>query len=88
MRKRMELPGPLGAAPFTIADARSLGVPRSRLKQSDISHVSRGLYRPAEWNFELEDAARALSAVPGGLDLARHGRQTSMPALASVALGL
>jgi len=66
MRTRTELPGPLGAAPFTIADARSLGVPRTRLRQSDVSHISRGLYRPAVWSFELETAARALSvATPG-----------------------
>jgi hypothetical protein len=66
MRTRTELPGSLGAAPFTIAEARSLGVPRTRLRQSDVSHISRGLYRPAEWSFELEAAARALSlATPG-----------------------
>lgn len=66
MKPRTELPGLLSAAPFTVEDARSLGVPRTRLRQSDISHISRGLYRPAEWSFELEAAARALSvATPG-----------------------
>lgn len=66
MRTRTPLPGPLCAAPFTIATARSLGVPGTRLRQSDISLISRGLYRPAEWSFELEAAARALSAVSPG----------------------
>lgn len=66
MAKPTKLPGPLSAAPFTIATARSLKVPRSRLRQPDISHISRGLYRPAEWNFELEAAARALSAASPG----------------------
>ncbi len=66
MRTRTKLPGVLGAGPFTLATATSLGVPRTRLRQSDISHVSRGLYRPAEWSFELETAARALSAASPG----------------------
>ena len=66
MREQTELPGPLGAGPFTIADARSLGVPRTRLRHSDVSHISRGLYRPVEWSFGLEAAARTLSvATPG-----------------------
>lgn len=43
-----------------------MGVPRTRLRQSDVSHVSRGLYQPAEWSFELEAAARALSAASPG----------------------
>lgn len=66
MKSRSELPVPLSAAPFTFADARSLGIPRSRLRQPDIDHVSRGLYRPAGWSFELEAAARALSAASPG----------------------
>lgn len=41
-------------------------MPGSRLRRSDVAHVSRGLYRPVEWSFELEAAARALSiASPG-----------------------
>ncbi|AXJ08232.1 hypothetical protein [Arthrobacter sp. PM3] len=66
MKTPRELPGQLTAAPFTIAAARSLGIPNTRLRQSDIIHVSRGLYRPAAWNFELESAARALSAASPG----------------------
>lgn len=66
MSTRTELPSPLAAAPFTYAAARSLGVPASRLRQSDITHISRGLYRPVGWSFELEAAARALSAASPG----------------------
>src|SRR6478672_5044501 len=66
MEKPKKLPGPLISAPFTIADARSLGVPRTRLRHSDVIHISRGLYRPAGWNFELETAARALAAASPG----------------------
>lgn len=66
MRTPTELPGPLGIAPFTFADARSLGVPKTRLRRSDIRHISRGLYRPAQWSFELETAARALSVASPG----------------------
>lgn len=66
MRMRTELPGPLGTEPFTVADARSWGVPKNRLRQSDIRQISRGLYRPVEWRFELETAARALSVASPG----------------------
>ena len=66
MEKPTKLPGPLSAAPFTIADARSLGVPRTRLRHSDVIHISRGLYRPTDWDFELEAAARALAAASPG----------------------
>src|SRR6478752_8778308 len=66
MEKPRKLPGPLSAAPFTIADARSLGVPRTRLRRKDVVNVGRGLYRPADWDFELEGAARALSAASPG----------------------
>lgn len=41
-------------------------MPRGRLRRSDVAHVGRGLYRPSTWDFDLEDAARALSeASPG-----------------------
>ena len=66
MKTRTDLPGSLGAAPFTLAAAKSLGVPESRLRQSDVARVSRGLYRPVGWSFELETAARALSAASPG----------------------
>jgi len=66
MSARRELPESLEAGPFTLAAAMSLGVTRARLRQPDVRHISRGLYRPASWSFELESAARALSeASPG-----------------------
>jgi hypothetical protein len=40
-----------------------MGVTPTRLRSADVAHVSRGLYRPSGWNFELEAAARALSAA-------------------------
>ena len=66
MQKRPALPHPLNSAPFTIASSRLLGVADNRLRQADVEHISRGLYRPAGWNFELEAAARALSGVSPG----------------------
>lgn len=66
MYRRPELPHQLGSAPFTILASRQLGIPDGRLRQADVEHVSRGLYRPADWNFDLEAAARALSAASPG----------------------
>ncbi len=66
MQKRPALPYPLNSAPFTIASSRQFGVPDSRLRQADVERISRGLYRHADWDFELEAAARALSAVSPG----------------------
>ncbi len=66
MQKRNILPPPLAAAPFTLTSAMALGVSSARLRRVDVINVSRGLYRPSDWNFELEAAARALSqASPG-----------------------
>jgi hypothetical protein len=66
MQTRTALPHSLKSAPFTIASSRRLGVPDNRLRQADVEHVSRGLYRPADWDFDLESAARALSGVSPG----------------------
>jgi hypothetical protein len=56
----------LASKPFTVEKARSAGLTRSRLRRNDVAHVGRGLYRPSTWDFDLEDAARALSeATPG-----------------------
>lgn len=63
MQKRDILPRHLAAAPFTIDSARAYGVTANRLRRRDVVHVGRGLYRPSDWNFELEAAARALSAA-------------------------
>ena len=66
MQKRTDLPAHLAAAPFTFDEARASGVSASRLKRKDVIHVGRGLYRPSDWSFELEAAARALSAASPG----------------------
>lgn len=66
MHRHTALPAALAAGPFTLADAMAGGVPRERLLRPDVEHVSRGLYRPAGWDFDLETAARALSAATPG----------------------
>ena len=65
MRKRV-LPLPLATAPFTFVSARASGVTVDRLRCKDVVNVGRGLYRPADWDFDLEGAARALSAASPG----------------------
>lgn len=66
MQKNGILPPHLAAAPFTFTSALESGVTANRLRHKDVVHVSRGLYRPLDWSFELEAAARALSeASPG-----------------------
>lgn len=66
MRTDRRLPPQLAARPFTLEDARQAGLTRDRIRRVDVEHVSRGLYRPASWDFDLENAARALSeATPG-----------------------
>ncbi|MCY1234060.1 hypothetical protein D9M72_466290 [compost metagenome] len=66
MQKRTDLPAHLAVAPFTLESARASGVTRARLRRKDVAHVGRGLYRPSDWNFELEAAARALSTASPG----------------------
>lgn len=66
MQKRNALPHHLATGPFTLDSARASGVTTSRLRRKDVVHVGRGLYRPSGWNFELEAAARALSAASPG----------------------
>src|SRR5215217_4929307 len=66
MPNPVDLPQPLANAPFTFTSALALGVPASRLRGRDLIHVSREVYRPSDWSFELEAAARALSGVSPG----------------------
>lgn len=66
MRNRDALPTHLAAAPFTSEAARAAGIPASRLRRVDVVHVGRGIYRPRDWDFELEAAARALSVASPG----------------------
>lgn len=66
MRSSPDLPEDLADRPFTLANATSAGIPPDRLRRGGVEHVSRGIYRPASWDFQLEEAARALSeATPG-----------------------
>ena len=65
MRKQV-LPLPLATAPFTFVAAGVSGVTANRLRRKDVVNVGRGLYRPADWDFDLEGAARALSAASPG----------------------
>ncbi|MEV8147743.1 DUF559 domain-containing protein [Arthrobacter sp. NPDC080073] len=66
MRNEIALPSELLSGPFTLAEAQAQGVPRSRLLRADVERVSRSLYRPIGWDFDLESAARALSAATPG----------------------
>lgn len=66
MRNEFALPAELLSGPFTLAQAQAQGVPRGRLLRVDVERVSRSLYRPVGWNFDLESAARALSAATPG----------------------
>ncbi|WP_345788827.1 DUF559 domain-containing protein, partial [Arthrobacter ulcerisalmonis] len=66
MFMRDDLPPELASVPFTVAEARSAGLSANRIRQHDVTHVSRGLYRPSRWDFELAEAARALSAISPG----------------------
>jgi Protein of unknown function (DUF559) len=66
MRKHDILPLPLAEAPFTFESARASGVTVNRLRRKDTINVGRGLYRPVGWDFDLEGAARALSAASPG----------------------
>lgn len=52
--------------PFTLSEAEAAGITRDRLRGSRFVGVSHGLYRPASWDFELREAARALCAATPG----------------------
>ncbi|MHC6221805.1 DUF559 domain-containing protein [Arthrobacter sp. MMS24-S77] len=66
MRNELALPAELLSGPFTLTQAQAQGVPRGRLLRADVERVSRSLYRPIGWDFDLESAARALSAATPG----------------------
>ncbi|ACL40576.1 conserved hypothetical protein [Pseudarthrobacter chlorophenolicus A6] len=66
MRSSPPLPLHLATKPFTVESAANANLTRDRLRRADVEHVGRGLFRPASWAFDLEEAARALSeATPG-----------------------
>lgn len=66
MQKQDSLPQSLARAPFTFGSALASGVTVNRLRRKDVINVGRGLYRPVDWDFDLEGAARALSAASPG----------------------
>ncbi|VXB13195.1 conserved hypothetical protein [Arthrobacter sp. 8AJ] len=66
MHKRADLPSTLASSPFTYDSAVTAGLSANRLRKDDVVHVSRRLYRPSTWSFELEAAARVLSEVSPG----------------------
>jgi Protein of unknown function (DUF559) len=52
--------------PFTLGEAQARGITRGVLRSHGVVGVSHGLYRPAEWDFTLREAARALCAATPG----------------------
>jgi hypothetical protein len=57
---------PNKSTPFTRDEALAMGYSLGRLKGKRLKHVSRSLYRPPDWKFDLREAARALSAASPG----------------------
>lgn len=67
MQKPSPLPTLLTSAPFTLKEARAAGLEQRQLrKEATIEGVSQGIYRPADWDFNLAAAARSLSAASPG----------------------
>lgn len=67
MQKPLPVPALLASAPFTLEDARAAGLEHGQLnRRITIESVSKGIYRPAGWDFDLEEAARSLSAASPG----------------------
>lgn len=64
METNDELPAP--DSPFTLAEAKGFGLAPEQLRGKSFAHVSRGLYRPAQWDFDLLEAAQALCAATPG----------------------
>jgi len=57
---------PHGTAPFTYSEALAAGFSPGRLRNKRQDNVSKGIYRPSVWVFDLREAARSLSAVSPG----------------------
>ncbi|MFF1830591.1 DUF559 domain-containing protein [Paenarthrobacter sp. NPDC058040] len=67
MQKPLPVPALLASAPFTLEDARAAGLEHGQLnRRIAIESVSKGIYRPAGWDFDLAEAARSLSAASPG----------------------
>ncbi|UXM90867.1 endonuclease domain-containing protein [Paenarthrobacter sp. JL.01a] len=67
MQIPIPVPSQLRSAPFTLAEAIDAGLaPRDLWGRVSIEPVSKGIYRPSGWDFDLEAAARSLSAASPG----------------------
>lgn len=53
-------------APFSAAEARQLGLSQEHLRGKAFAKVSQGIHRPVDWDFDLREASRALSAQSPG----------------------
>ncbi|ALV44303.1 hypothetical protein MB46_01020 [Arthrobacter alpinus] len=51
------------SVPFTFREALDSGFSPGQLRNRHQVNVSRGIYRPSEWQFDLREAARALSVA-------------------------
>lgn len=68
-------------APFTFQEALGRGLSPDDLRNKQVAHVSQSLYRPAAWEFDLREAARALSAASPGAWIS-HSTAARLHALA------
>ncbi|MCF3138053.1 endonuclease domain-containing protein [Paenarthrobacter sp. AR 02] len=67
MQIPIPVPSKLASAPFTLSEAKAAGLAHPQLwKRVSIEAVSKGIYRPQDWAFDLESAARSLSAASPG----------------------
>jgi len=67
MQIPIPVPSKLASAPFTLSKAQAAGLARPQLwKRASIEAGSKGIYRPKDWAFDLESAARSLSAASPG----------------------
>lgn len=59
----MDQPTEMGipTTPFTLREAKQNGLRPSRLRRRDLVNVSKSIYRPVDWDFDLISAARVLS---------------------------
>ena len=66
MVRIVPLPESLAQTPFTVYEARALGVPPKRLRAQDLSDGGRLIYLPAGRHLEIVERARVLAAATPG----------------------
>lgn len=67
MQIPIPVPSQLRSAPFTLSEAKDAGLTQRHLwGRVSIEPVSKGIYRPSTWDFDLEAAARSLSSASPG----------------------